>query len=133
MPILEWNDTFLLGIKDFDSHHEHLIGLLNKTYDEFVVGAPVDRLENVIYELIDYATYHFAAEEDWMEKNSCPNIEDHKKQHDCFTENVLCLQNDFIAGKSYLNAELLSFLTEWISTHILKTDAEYSNFISSSK
>ncbi len=66
MPIIEWNEQFVLGVPEFDEHHQHLVMLLNKTYDDFINGASKETLSLILDELIDYATYHFAAEEHWM-------------------------------------------------------------------
>lgn len=129
MPIFEWSDNYVLGIKEFDEHHRHLVGLLNKSFDEFEKNAPPARLEAIIDELIDYATYHFSAEEYWMSANSYPGLAEHKNEHDSFSLKVVAFQRDLLAGKLSLNEELFSFLADWLTTHILETDALYGRFI----
>jgi hemerythrin len=63
VPLFTWNDSYLLGVKEFDEHHQHLVDLLNMSFDAFENNTHPTKLEPIIEELIDYATYHFAAEE----------------------------------------------------------------------
>lgn len=128
MPLIEWSSAFLLGVKEFDDHHEHLVSLLNSTYDEFVNGASRMNLEKIIDQLIDYATYHFASEEYWMKEHLYPKIMEHSEEHDRFSGLVVQFQKDFHSGDAHLTMALLSFLAEWVSTHIRKADAEYGRF-----
>jgi len=131
MPLIEWNDSFALGVQQFDEHHQHLIGLLNRTYDDFTACTPSDSLGDVLDELIEYAIYHFAAEEYWMNENSYPKLAEHRAEHDRFSSRVVEMQKDFHAGRTALTLEVLSFLKNWLTNHILQSDADYGRFISS--
>jgi len=128
MPVIEWSTSFELGIDEFDEHHKRLVYLLNMTYDGFTLEADRDELEAVLDELIDYATYHFAAEEYWMKVNEYPGLSQHSGEHERFSKRVVEIQNDFHNGKINLSLEVLQFLNNWLTDHILKTDAEYGIF-----
>jgi hemerythrin len=128
MPIVEWNISFLLGIQEIDQHHKHLVELLNKTYDEYKEGAPAENLRSVIDELLDYSTYHFECEERWMTETLYPNFIDHKAEHVIFTKRISELQKNFQFNTN-ISLEVLSFLSNWITHHILKTDAKYGHFV----
>jgi len=131
MPIVEWNNTFELGVQLFDEHHYHLVELLNRVYDNFTAGAPAENIGIIFDELIDYATYHFASEELWMKDNSYPKINDHCIEHERFTRRVVEMQKDFHAGKLNLSLEVLTFLKNWLTNHILQIDIEYGRYIAS--
>ena len=128
MTFLEWDPGFELGIHEFDEHHKHLVDLLNMTYDGFVGKAERDELGAVLDALIDYAAYHFAAEEHWMELQSYPGLLQHREEHARFCTRVVEIQKDFHQGKANLSLETLQFLNDWLFNHILKTDAEYGRF-----
>lgn len=128
MPIFVWDESFELGIELFDEHHRHLVGLLNKTYDNFTSGTRNESIESVLDELIDYATYHFAAEEHWMKEHRYPDLRQHQEEHERFSRRVVEIQNDYHSLKAKLSLEVLSFLKRWLSDHILNTDAEYGLF-----
>lgn len=129
MPILVWNDTFQLGINEIDTHHRHLVGLLNKSYDLYKYGSTDNTLASVIQELIDYANYHFDAEEYWMHKHSYPVLAEHKAQHESFTNKITTIHNDFLEGRVSLSTELFRFLANWVRSHILESDIQYGRYI----
>jgi hemerythrin len=81
VPILEWQDNFKVGVEQFDCHHEHLIELLNATYDNFVVDYHVSKHGKILDALVDYSTYHFSAEERWMKENNYPKFAEHLNYH----------------------------------------------------
>jgi hemerythrin len=130
MSIFVWDESFELGIEQFDEHHRHLVGLLNKTYDDFTAGTSHESLESTLDELIDYATYHFAAEEHWMKEHRYPDLRQHLDEHERFSRRVVEIQKDYHGRKVKLSLEVLSFLKNWLSNHILKTDAAYGKFYS---
>ena len=128
MSVIEWSDTYSLGIKQIDEHHRHLFTLLNTIHEVFVRGQKVE-IEQVIAELIDYATYHFAAEERLMSQYSYPRAGEHLKLHAGFIGEVKSLQQEFLDGRKALTLELIVFLKDWLLQHILKSDQEYADAI----
>ena len=42
MPFIEWEVGFDLGIEQFDEHHKHLVSLINKSYFDYITGAPAE-------------------------------------------------------------------------------------------
>jgi hemerythrin len=129
MPIIEWNESFRLGVQQFDEHHQHLVKLLNRVYDDFTAGAPAENVGIILDELIDYATYHFTAEETWMRENAYPKLTEHCDKHNRFTSRVVEMQKDYHAGKLHMTIEVLSFINNWITNHILETDSKYGRFM----
>lgn len=128
MPFIKWIASYELGIEEFDEHHKHLVHLINMMYDGITCGAAHDELEAVLDELIDYATYHFAAEEYWMTVHKYPGLQEHSEEHEKFCKRVVEVQTDFHKGKTKLGLEVMQFLNTWLKEHILKTDAEYGRY-----
>ena len=128
MPLVEWFKSFDLGIEEFDEHHRHLVGLLNIVFDVFMGGAGHEALRAVLDELINYATYHFTAEEHWMGVHDYPQLTQHCEEHGQFSSKVREIQEDFRNGKTKLSLEVMHFLKNWLTNHILRTDAEYGLF-----
>lgn len=130
MPMVEWNEGFKIGVDPFDEHHKHLVNLLNQSYDAFVQGAPTGRLAEILNELFEYASYHFASEKFWMIEHSYPNLEKHLEEHTFFVQRLKEFQQDFRQGNSSVSLDIMVFLKDWLLEHILKSDANYANFIS---
>lgn len=131
MPFIDWKSNFELGIENFDEHHKHLVGLINKIYDDVTTGAPSEEVGSVLEELISYVSYHFSAEEEWMAKQNYPKIEQHIAGHEKFCTTVIGFWQGHNLGKNVLSLDVLTFLKSWLTDHILKTDSEYGIFISS--
>lgn len=129
MPIVEWKSEYLLNIDQIDEHHRHLFDLLNKTYDSFVAGDSERLLADLFDELVDYATYHFATEEVVMKASGYPQYEQHHELHQKFCLRISEIQNDYMNGRSELSLEILSFLKNWITDHVLVKDAQFGHYV----
>lgn len=128
MPFMEWSEKYELGITKFDDDHKQLVNLLNRTYRSFTDGAKQDEIMMVLDELCDYATYHFSAEEHWMRVNKYPGLPDHIEEHEKFCNRVTEIQKDIHKGRESLSLEVLTFLMNWLTNHILVSDAVYGVF-----
>ena len=129
----EWNDKSLLGIKKLDEHHEHLVDLLNRSYELYENAAPCAKLEVILDELFEYAFYHFAAEEQWLKDHTYIKLDDHIAEHDHFRQKIASFQNEFLAGKTPPKVQLFTFLGDWLVNHIRVTDVEYARCLSDKK
>jgi hemerythrin len=128
MPILEWNESFLLGVNQFDEHHKHLISLFNKTYDTLVGYAPAENVGRILNELIEYSNFHFSAEEQWMRENNYPKLAEHAREHAAFCDEIIQFQKEYIHGGIYVSGGILTYLKEWLANHVLIVDANYVEF-----
>lgn len=129
MSFIEWGTSFELGVKQFDDHHKHLVSLINRLYDDYTTEAPTETVGAILDELFDYASYHFITEELWMEKQEYPNLLTHSEEHDKFCNNIIGMKLEYNEGKLNLSLDIMIFLKNWLTDHILKTDAEYGRYI----
>ena len=128
MPLINWEKSFEIGIEELDDHHKQLVELLNKTYDDIITGADHETLEKILNALIDYATYHFTAEEYWMKLHGYPGLTQQCQDHNMFIERIIQIRKDFREGKYNLTIEVLYFIKNWLQEHILEKDAAYGRF-----
>jgi len=133
VSILEWDKRFVLGVTFIDRDHKRLVDLLNEIHDNIINCVSHDALGAVIVELIDYATYHFAAEENSMAYNEYGNLPLHKEEHLKFCRMVADFLDSSREGKEDFSLDILSFLGNWLFDHILQTDAEYCRFLAQIK
>ena len=130
MSIVEWDKRFELGVKCFDQQHKQLVDLLNYLHDNINDSAVTsEAMEAVIVKLIDYATDHFAAEENSMAYHDYSGLPSHREEHVKFCRMVVTFQNDFEAGKNDFSLDVLSFIGNWLFDHILLKDSEYCEFL----
>jgi hemerythrin-like metal-binding protein len=72
--------------------------------------------------------YHFGAEEHWMVEHKYPSFSQHRDEHIAFAKKVSEFQKDFNSGKVELSLDVLTFLINWLTEHILGSDANFGNF-----
>ncbi len=128
MPLLDWNNSYSVGVAQFDDQHKNLFSLINSLNDGMKAGKGKETLEGVLAGLIDYTATHFASEEKLMSKHQYLQTQSHKMEHDKLVKQVLKLQTDYKAGKAMLSMEVMSFLRDWLNNHINVTDKKYGAF-----
>jgi hemerythrin len=129
MPILEWKDSFTLGIEQFDLHHRHMVDLLNRAHDTYHADGDLQTLSATLNELFDYAMYHFQVEEQFMEENNYAGFAEHLEYHKNFSSQVAAMQHDLTQVWKNLPLEMLTFLKNWLTYDIGVADTEYIRVI----
>lgn len=132
MPVFEWNVSYLIGIKEIDQHHQHLIKLVNESYAECKKGMSEEKMTSLLDELIQYADYHFSCEERLMEEASYPELPQHRKEHELFAGQVREFQKGHRENK-VSPISVLSFISNWITHHIQQTDVRFGVYMDSRK
>lgn len=122
MSIVEWNDELVLGIKLIDSHHRHLVELLNKAHDSFMFGMKAGELDIIFNELVDYAGYHFSTEEGLMNMYGYSETQSHIAAHEAFKKKIVEMIKQQKADNMNSYLELTDFLLEWLINHIQNID-----------
>jgi hemerythrin-like metal-binding protein len=116
---LEWSDALSVGVAAVDEDHKKLVSLVNALFSACFVGVGDEAVSAVLKELIDYTQYHFAREEAFLRSHGSPALEPHAEEHRKLTEQVLAISRQ---GASALSDEVLQFLRDWLTHHILETD-----------
>ena len=133
--MFKWKDSFSVNVEALDQQHQELFKLAGSIYEIISIGDNVDRYDEImkiIHELKEYITYHFYYEENLLEENNYPDFEKHKKEHQIFIEKVNSIDaKDVDEMQNKISTELITFLTDWIENHILKSDMAYGEFLNS--
>lgn len=130
MSFMPWTDAMVLGIDSIDDQHHWLVDAINTLYDELNgPGGPCrDVIGHILESLMDYTMNHFLLEEELFQRFGYPETVAHKTEHDGFTHKAMGLLTRFEGGDS-VNAEVLDFLKDWLTQHILKVDRAYIPFL----
>lgn len=127
---IQWDNSYSVGIKTFDQHHQKILELLNtlevsgnaaKSDGEAVIKA--------LKELLDYSKYHFSAEESELAEHNYPNLQQQKNEHKRFTTKIEDFTTLFLAGSEPKVSEVTDFLRDWILNHIHEVDKNYGAFL----
>lgn len=122
----EFTDEYLTGIAFIDEAHKELfriIGELHCTVADDSMENKNDKIIKLLEELRTCTKAHFNDEEEYMKKIQYEGLDLQQVAHDVFLTRLELA--DFIAIDEHPQEtleELVAFLAEWITTHILQMD-----------
>ena len=134
MPLIEWSDNLQMHIRAIDNDHKMLVDIINGLAHDMEAGSPAEHITDHLNALADYAEQHFRREEGFMEEAGYPSIGDHMKQHQVFTQKIHALVHLNETHPERVEAPaLLTYLKEWLTNHILKSDMHYAPYLRGAK
>lgn len=131
MALITWDEHYSVKIEEIDNHHRRLFQILNDFYQGLRANQVKESILKLINELYDYTNYHFQAEEKLMEQYGYPKLAEHRKIHQDFINRVQDYRDRFASGRLLISIEVTNFIRDWLVNHILKTDMEYSEYLTS--
>lgn len=129
MPLITWDETYSVGIKEIDAQHQKLFALVNELDEIIQKGGGKDVIAGALGALIEFKRSHFASEERLMSSSGYPGFSRHKIEHDSFTQKLIELQGRYLSGQATVDEEVLAYMEEWLNAHILDTDKKYVPYL----
>ncbi len=126
MAYIEWSDEFSVNVREIDAHHKKLVEKINLLHQSLLDNKGSEAQKIIVTGMVEYAGFHFTAEEKLMLRHNYPEYQRHKAEHGRFTEMALDLQKRINNSGFVLTLEILSFLRSWLQDHILVADKKYS-------
>ncbi|MEG6612338.1 bacteriohemerythrin [Pseudoclostridium thermosuccinogenes] len=126
----EWKDRYKLDIEEIDKQHRRLFDIGARVYDLAVLNDSYDHYDEImqlIGELLDYTEYHFTFEENLLEKYNYGELDKQKQEHEFYVRKIKSISSkDIDEDQKQATLEIVDFLSEWISSHILFSDRKYA-------
>lgn len=130
----QWKERYNLGINEIDIQHKRLleigqkayeIALLNDGYDHY------DEIMNILDELLEYTEYHFNYEENMLKNYGYKEIHNQEEEHYYYVYKIksIASKEDIDDNQKKTILEILDFLSQWISNHIMLSDGKYASFL----
>ncbi len=122
MALFSWDSSFETGNSMIDQQHLRLVDLINELADA-LAGQVGDTVPDRIHrQLLDYTRYHFSSEEKLMRASGIDeeSFQRHRQKHQEFIRSI-DLENATVQRHP---EDLLSYLMDWLISHILDTDRE---------
>ena len=130
MALIEWCDSYSIGIKSVDEQHQQLVSLINRLNTAIADGECSSVVADILEGLTQYTRIHFAYEEKLFDLHGYPDSDAHKNKHEKLLARVEQFKQDFSYDPtSALSLELMQFLTQWLTGHIQGSDKEYAPFL----
>lgn len=120
MNLMQWHDSFNVGVKIIDKQHQQLFALVNDLIVASNTNQQNEVLEQTLHSVFAYTEMHFKTEEELFKIH--PRYKAHCDIHQRFVESVSKSAENFKNNEPEIAAKLLNDLTDWLQNHILKTD-----------
>lgn len=127
---MEWDDKYLIGVKDIDEQHKKIVKVIcayKKSFSDKTVDSGIEMGKIIVF-LVKYANYHFQAEEAFMERIDYPDLEHHRQIHFELTEELKEVLMKLKTKQSYTPIEFYYFLMKWLTDHIEEEDNKIGQY-----
>jgi hemerythrin-like metal-binding protein len=131
MSLISWNENYSVKIKDIDDQHKKLIDLINELHYAMKSGRGKEVVGKILLELVKYTEQHFSFEEKLFTKYNYPEGRTHSKTHQDLIDQLNEFISKYDSGQNTLSIELMNFLRDWLTNHIMGTDKKYISFLNS--
>jgi hemerythrin len=128
--MIEWTPALSTSVALLDEQHKELFQWLA----ELQSAADDERTLFGVYSLTrlkHYTRAHFVAEEALMKAAEYPGLAEHAAEHAAFRRRLDELQLRSIGQD--ISTDTVEFLTNWLTTHITKTDMAYVPYLKKPK
>lgn len=124
----KWSDEYSVGISEIDEQHKTLFTLIDRLHQAIMHKEGSKVCGGILNELVDYTRIHFALEQTLMRIGGYPDYDEHCGLHKDLVDEVEALQHKIASGQAAISFELLQFLRNWLSKHILGEDMKYGAY-----
>ena len=129
MALIEWIDSYSVGIENLDTQHKQLVGQMNLLYDAMNAGNAKEPLGEILDTLIQYTLTHFSSEEELFAQYGYPGAKEHIAEHEYFVGEVARFKGYHKDSRLLISYEVFAFLKTWIVEHMLGRDMKYRDFL----
>lgn len=128
MAYFEWAEDMVIDDGPIDEDHRLLVDLVNELHSATSRGAGQAVVASILRRTIDSTREHLTREEQIMAQHGFPDLEEHKRGHDLFMEQLYQLDRQLKSGGITVAAQLSRVLRDWLSLHIRRNDKELRRF-----
>lgn len=129
MPFMQWTEMLAIDGGSVDHQHRQLVEALNDFHEAVAQGREVEAVGRTLEFLGLYGSQHFADEERMLEAAGYPKLEQHRRQHRLFLDQVQAFRAQLDAGGTGLGHGMAQFLGSWLVNHIMVADKAYTPFL----
>ena len=126
---IRWTKALSVGIESIDEQHKELFRRAG-TFLDGLAGRSRQDVGILLSYLRTYAVGHFGDEEEAMREAHYPGYECHRAHHDRFLVDLLALseEHDRHGGPGVAQADLGSWVKNWLIEHVSEMDVEMARF-----
>ncbi|MDX2370835.1 MAG: bacteriohemerythrin [Colwellia sp.] len=121
---IQWLPEYSVGNKEMDEQHKVLFIMINDFFHQENKEAVVKLFQS----LTTYVNLHFKAEENLLRQINYPKTAEHIIKHNELTDKFHLLEQKLDNYNIDLHHKISTFLYNWLTSHILKSDMDYKSY-----
>ena len=121
---IQWIPEYSVGNKEMDEQHKVLFSMINDFFHQESRPTVIATFQH----LSSYIDLHFEAEENLLRQINYPKTAEHVKKHDELRSKFHLLQQSLENDQINSHLKISTFLYNWLSSHILKSDMDYKDY-----
>lgn len=129
MEKIYWDSSYNTGIRTLDDQHKQIVGLINLLLSKPDADVRSEVMSDALTRLTYYGRKHFEAEEQILEEHNYPELAQQKSEHKAYRIKIAQTCQETMLHKDSAPKELLQFIRNWWSHHILESDMKYKSFL----
>ena len=121
----------LIGVPSIDREHGVLVSLLNRLIDRPEATPESEAFADLLSRLGGEIAAHFRSEEKIFTSSGMPShlAEQHIQAHSEILEQYTELNLEFMKGRAYDRAEVLTLIRNWIIEHLMLHDVRIRDYL----
>ncbi len=125
-----WTPALSVGVENIDSQHKIWFQKADQLFEAGKAGKSKEIIEQMFDFLDDYTKQHFRDEEAYMEKIKYPEIEEQKRLHQGFIEELAKLKKEYqqSGGNITLIISANQMIIDWLTKHISNIDKKIGTY-----
>ena len=122
------NRTEKLNVENdvIDKQYNEWLTVINEFHKSILEKKPIDTIEDALLKVLEYTRFHFKYEEDYMQEQKHPNLEEHKSQHFKYIRDIETYYEKLMTGKLILSEKIAEELKMWAINHLKDEEIDYS-------
>jgi hemerythrin len=120
---------YSVKVASLDRQHEKLFRIVDELHEALGRAQGKTVVDGSLKKLIDYTMIHFTAEEALLRNTAYPELSAHVAEHCKLRSRIEALREQYAKGDRDVPGRLMTFLLDWLKTHILNEDKKYGAFL----
>ncbi len=122
MPILVWSEEYSVNVAEIDAQHKTLLEHVNKLHAGVTAKIDKEALRQLVLDLVEYARFHFASEEQLMKEHALEFADIHHRDHELLLRHLEHIVQAVSRGKHPAFYSEYDVSNDWFLAHILGFD-----------
>lgn len=123
MALIEWKDSYSVGVADVDYEHREMIDLINDLHERLSSQSGELDTSAFLGKIFQAISAHFALEERFMQEKGYDQFSQHKNAHEQLLDEIREIMDNYEAAPDDSSTELSRRLDLWFTEHFKTHDA----------